>query len=214
MFRKPLTEYERQARESRNWQMICIFLLLVVMILGATCFVQSNRKYETRLVEFNVETGRYRVLPSNFTKEQRNVLIERALESYIQLRINTEASKKLGGFINYRVMSEVMAQSSPKVAAEYKKETKRTFEEGGWNKRRVKVTSSNLESSKTNLWRYDIIITDYFYKDKNKDPETSERRYVLHISYSLMDTNIFTTEELKLNPMGIKIEYFKNQYNE
>lgn len=206
----PLLLHKENLEQRHKWQVFSYALLSVVVIetilISFLSIKLSEKKEIVRYVEFS-ERGNFgfKVLPSSdIDLNQRKLLIEQQLQQYVSDRVSNVVSKKYGEVeVDAPKVKFVSAFSSREVNNQYQSEILKIYNEADFVKRDIQILSSS--ETEDRKYRFDFKTIDTLPNDK-----INEQRWVVYLKYDILDPNELKVNEHKeLNPLGIKITYYR-----
>jgi len=200
--------FEKYEIELKRKNILLLLSLLIIILLSVTIIVLISQQKQVKFVPYTINSeGNIKmkiVDDSEISNSTRELIIEYQLKEYVKERFSNLGGRKYNGDeISLKKIEFIKSFSSRSVYNKFIEEFEIIFEKSNFWKREVEILDIIKQESKK-----------YFVKARFKDyyegdTEPKSNNYNFFLKYSEVEDQNFTPEQIKINPLGIKINWFR-----
>jgi type IV secretory pathway TrbF-like protein len=200
--------FEKYEIELKRKNILLLLSLLIIILLSSTIISLIFQQKQIKFVPYTTNSeGNIKmkiVDDSEISTSTRELIIEYQLKEYVKERFSNLGGRKYNGDeISLKKIEFIKAFSSRNVYNKFIEEFEVIFEKANFWKRDVEI----LDIIKQEPKKY--FVKARFNDHYEGDIEPKSNDYNFFLKYNEVEDQNFTPEQIKINPLGIKINWFR-----
>jgi type IV secretory pathway TrbF-like protein len=201
--------FEKYEIELKRKNIFLLLSLIVIILLSSIIITLIFQQKQIKFVPFSVSPeGNYKmevIDDSEISTTTRELIIEHQLKEYIKERFSNLGGRKYNGDeVSSKKIEFIKSFSSSKIYNEFLEEFETVFEKASFWKREVEIL--DLIKQEPRKYFVKARFTDYY---ENK-PSSTSNDYNFFLKYNQVEDVNLTSEQIRHNPLGIKINWFRH----